>query len=269
MFRQSACGLAAAALAFGLASCTTQPSPHLIRISVPDQKMLVFNQGVEIARYDVSTSKFGVGDRPGSYATPLGEMVVKEKIGGGQPSGMKFKSRRPTGEIVKPNAPGRDPIVTRILWLKGLEAQNRRAFDRGIYIHGTAEEWSIGTPASYGCIRMRSRDVLQLFDKVGVGTRVEVMNSHFPASLVQGSGESAPAQQFNMASKPPVGPSPTAAVPAPAVAPVQTASAAPTPSKSAKPKKRPSTPTAPSTGPTPIPASRSASSGDTARPARG
>lgn len=239
----------------------------MIRISVPDQKMLVFNRGVEIARYDVSTSKFGVGDRPGSYATPLGEMVVKEKIGAGQPSGMKFKSRRPTGEIVKPNTPGRDPIVTRILWLKGLQAQNRRAFDRGIYIHGTAEEWSIGTPASYGCIRMRSSDVLQLFNKVGVGTHVEVLNSHFPASLVQGNGESAPAQQFNMASRPPATPAPSAT--AASVAPVQTASVTPSPGKIGKGKKRPSAPTVPSGGPTPIPASRSASSGDTARPAKG
>ncbi len=254
MFRQFACGLAAAALAFGLASCTTPPSPHLIRISVPDQKMLVFNRGVEIARYDVSTSKFGVGDRRGSYATPLGELVVKEKIGGGQPSGMKFKSRRPTGEIVRPNTPGRDPIVTRILWLKGLEAQNRRAHDRGIYIHGTAEEWSIGTPASYGCIRMRSRDVIQLYDKIGVGTRVEVVNSRFPAALVQGNGETAPAQQFNMTSKPPVSPSPTAVVPT--ATPVQTAVVLPTPSKSSKGKKRPVTPANPAAGPTPIPASR-------------
>lgn len=216
--------------------------------------MVVFNKGVEVARYDVSTSKFGVGDRPGSYATPLGEMMVKEKIGAGQPSGMKFKSRRATGEIVQPNAPGRDPIVSRILWLKGLEAQNRRAFDRGIYIHGTAEEWRIGTPASYGCIRMRSRDVIQLFDQVGVGTRVEVVNNHFPAALVQGNGETAPAQQFNMATKPPPT-QPAAAAPAPASAPVQAASAAPTPSKSSAPKKRPAPP---GTGPTPIPATRSA-----------
>lgn len=145
------------ALALGLVSCASKPSPHLLKISVPDQKMLVFENGTEIARYDVSTSKFGLGDRPGSYATPLGKMQVAQKIGGGQPIGMKFKSRRPTGEIVPVNAPGRDPIVTRILWLRGLEARNRRAYGRGIYIHGTAEEWRIGTPASYGCIRMRSQ----------------------------------------------------------------------------------------------------------------
>ncbi|MEI9893318.1 MAG: L,D-transpeptidase [Chthoniobacter sp.] len=185
-------------------------------------------------------------------------MVVKEKIGAGQPSGMKFKSRRPTGEIVRPNAPGRDPIVSRILWLKGLEAQNRRAFDRGIYIHGTAEEWSIGTPASYGCIRMRSHDVIQLFDKVDVGTRVEVTQQPLPAALVQGNGESAPAQQFNMQTKPPAVP-PPATVPVPAAAPVQAAYAAPAPTRSSPPKKHPISPAAPSTGPTPIPASRPSS----------
>lgn len=228
--------------------------------------MVVFNKGVEIARYDVSTSKFGIGDRPGSYATPLGEMVVKQKIGAGQPSGMKFKSRRPTGEIVQPNAPGRDPIVSRILWLKGLEAQNRRAYDRGIYIHGTAEEWSIGRPASYGCIRMRSRDVIQLFDKIGVGTRVEVVNNHFPADMVQGNGVTAPAQQFHMATKPQT-PPPTAA--GPTGTPVQAASAVPTPGRGTGTKKRPAPPTGPSTGPTPIPATRSAGTGSATRSPRG
>ncbi len=218
--------------------------------------MLVFEKGVEIARYDVSTSKFGVGDRPGSFATPLGEMEVREKIGGGEPSGMKFKGRRPTGEIVPPNAPGRDPIVTRILWLKGLEAQNRLAFERGIYIHGTAEEWSIGTPASYGCIRMRSRDVIQLYDKIGVGTRVEVINSHFPASLVEGNGEMASAQQYHMYAQPLGTPIPSTA---PAPAAVQAAAAAPAPSRSNAPKKHSPTPAGPSTGPTPIPAAHSAS----------
>ena len=160
--------------------------------------MLLFEHGVEVARYDVSTSKFGLGDRPGSYATPLGTMQVAQKIGAGQPSGMKFKSRRPTGEIVRPNAPGRDPIVTRILWLRGTESQNRRAYGRGIYIHGTAEEYTIGTPASYGCIRMRSRDVISLFNKVEVGARVEVTTNHFPGALVHGATDEAPVQKLTM-----------------------------------------------------------------------
>lgn len=181
-----------------LASCATKTSPHLLKVSVPDQKMVVFENGVEIAQYDVSTSKFGLGDRPGSYATPLGVMQVAQKIGGGQPSGMKFKSRRPTGEIVKPNSPGRDPIVSRILWLRGMEARNRKAYGRGIYIHGTAEEYTIGTPASYGCIRMRSRDVISLYNKVGVGARVEVTTSHLPGALVKNATDPSPVQQLTM-----------------------------------------------------------------------
>ncbi|HEY3899350.1 MAG TPA: L,D-transpeptidase [Chthoniobacter sp.] len=238
MFKKTLAPGLLAAIAIGLGSCAHPPSPHLIRISVPDQKMLVFEKGVEIARYDVSTSKFGVGDRPGSYETPLGELEVKEKIGSGQPSGMKFKSRRPTGEIVRPNTPGRDPIVSRILWLRGLESQNRRALDRGIYIHGTAEEWSIGTPASYGCIRMRSHDVIQLYDRIGVGTRVEIVNSHFPEGLLEGSGEMPPAEHFTMQNK--------AGSPAPAPGPAGSSVRLNTPS--------PSAPHGSGNGPTPIPA---------------
>ena len=148
--------------------------------------MSVYRNGAFIASYPVSTSKFGVGDQRGSYRTPLGKMEVAKKIGDGAPLGMKFKSRRATGEIVPVDAPGRDPIVTRILWLRGLESQNAKAFDRGIYIHGTAEERNVGRPASYGCIRMRSRDVITLFNTVGVGARVEVtMNSFGSPALAQ------------------------------------------------------------------------------------
>ena len=179
------------ACAFALASCATKDREHLVRISVPDQKMLVFHKGVEVARYDVSTSKFGVGGRAGSFTTPLGEMEVARKIGAGARSGMKFHGRRATGEIVAPNSLGRDPIVSRILWLRGLEPQNRDAFARCIYIHGTAEEWRVGTPASYGCIRMRSHDVIELFNTLGVGARVEVSTSPFPKQIVQ-SPEPAP-----------------------------------------------------------------------------
>lgn len=183
----------------------------MVRVSVPNQKLIVFKRGVEVASYDCSTSKYGLGDAPGSYRTPLGRMVVAQKIGDGLPSGMKLKSRRPTGEIVKPNSPGRDPIVSRILWLRGTERQNAQAYRRTIYIHGTAEESTIGTPASYGCIRMRSRDVIKLYDIVGVGATVEVSPHPFPAPMVRSE---APA------------PAPT---PPPTVAPVP----APTPAQRA------------------------------------
>lgn len=165
-------------LAFGFGACADRA--HVMKVSVADQKMAVYKYGHEIARYDVSTSKFGLGDRPGSNATPLGTMEVAKKVGDGAPIGMKFKDRKPTGEIVAINAPGRDPIVTRILWLKGTEPQNRNAYKRTIYIHGTPEENRIGTPASYGCIRMRSNDVVKLYNTVGEGARLEVFTSPLP-----------------------------------------------------------------------------------------
>jgi len=194
VFRFTARGLLIA-FALALASCASRDRAHYVRVSVPDQKMFVFRQGVEVARYDVSTSKFGVGGRTGSYTTPLGTMEVAKKIGNGARLGTKFRGRRPTGEIVRPNSPGRDPIVTRILWLRGLERQNRDTYSRCIYIHGTAEEWRIGTPASYGCIRMRSRDVIELFDRIGIGARVEVTTSPFPRQIVQATAppQNAPA----------------------------------------------------------------------------
>lgn len=159
-------------------------TPSIV-VSVPDQTLALINDGVVIARYPVSTSKFGLGDRSGTYATPLGALAVASKIGANAPLGTVFKNRRPTGEILPPNAPGRDPIVTRILWLRGLEKSNAHAFDRKIYIHGTPEERLIGRPASYGCIRMRSRDVAQLFNAVPVGTRIEVANIRLSSAVAR------------------------------------------------------------------------------------
>jgi lipoprotein-anchoring transpeptidase ErfK/SrfK len=161
-----------------------------IVVSVPDQTLALIDDGVVIARFPVSTSKFGLGDGAGSYATPLGTLAIASKIGANAPLGTVFKSRRPTGEILRPNAPGRDPIVTRILWLRGLEKRNARAFARSIYIHGTPEERLIGRPASYGCIRMRSRDVAQLFAAVGVGTKIEVANAGLGRVVAQAKLES-------------------------------------------------------------------------------
>ncbi len=153
---------------------------HEIIVSVKEQKLLLLTDGKPEAIYPVSTSKFGIGDRLGSYATPLGKLFVKMKIGMGRPLGTVFKSRVPTGEVLKPNAPGRDPIVTRILWLEGAESGNRNAFNRGIYIHGTPQEKLIGRPASFGCIRMRSSDVIALCDKVATGAVVRITPDHLP-----------------------------------------------------------------------------------------
>lgn len=164
-------------------------APSIV-VSVPDQTLALIDDGVVVARYPVSTSKFGLGDSSGSYATPLGAMKIASKIGGNAPLGAVFKNRSMTGEILQPNAPGRDPIVTRILWLRGMERQNARAFARNIYIHGTPEERLIGRPASFGCIRMRSRDVAQLFNAVNVGTKIEVANARLGTAVAKAKLES-------------------------------------------------------------------------------
>ena len=159
-----------------LASCAAPDTQHQIVVSTREQKLALVDRGNVVAIYPVSTSKFGLGDWRGSRFTPLGKLQIAEKIGDSAPPGTVFKDRRRTGEIVLPDSPGRDPIVTRILWLRGLEAQNANAFGRDIYIHGTPEERLIGTPASYGCIRMRSSDVIQLYNVVGTGAGVTIVN---------------------------------------------------------------------------------------------
>lgn len=171
-------------LAILLASCVSDQR-HVVEISVPEQRMAVYRDGMRIRDYAVSTSKFGLGDEKGSNRTPLGEFRIAKKIGDGAPAGMVFRSRKPTGEILPPDAPGRDPIVTRILWLKGLEPHNANAYKRYIYIHGTPEERTIGTPASYGCVRMRSSDIIELYDIVGRGARVRIANEALrPATAI-------------------------------------------------------------------------------------
>ena len=164
-------------IAVFLASCAAPDTRHHIVISTRDQKLVVLDRGTLMATYPVSTSKFGLGDYLRSSRTPLGQLEVAKKIGDNAPLGAVFKDRIRTGEIVAPNSPGRDPIVTRILWLRGHEAQNANAFGRYIYIHGTPEERLIGTPASYGCIRMRSTDVVQLYNIVGVGAAVTIVDA--------------------------------------------------------------------------------------------
>ena len=164
-------------LALFLASCAAPDIQHHIVISTRDQKLALLDRGTLLATYPVSTSKFGLGDRPGSRFTPLGQLQIAEKIGDNAPPGAVFKDRRRTGEIVLANSLGRDPIVTRILWLRGLESQNANAFARDIYIHGTPEERLIGRPASYGCVRMRSTDVVQLYNIVGVGAAVTIVDT--------------------------------------------------------------------------------------------
>ena len=170
-------------LAFLLASCAAPDTRHRIVVSTREQKLALIDRGNVVAIYPVSTSKFGLGDWRGSRFTPLGKMQIAKKIGDNAPAGAVFKDRVRTGEIVAPDSPGRDPIVTRILWLRGLETQNVNAFSRDIYIHGTPEERNIGRPASYGCIRMRSSDIIHLYDIVGTGAAVTVVNAPLAAAV--------------------------------------------------------------------------------------
>lgn len=144
-------------------------------VSVPEQRIYAFDtDGFKLASYPVSTSKFGLGDIPNSYATPLGMLAIGDKYGHNAPLGAVFKHCQQTGEIVPPNSPGRDPIVTRIMTLRGLEPQNAKASARGVFIHGTPEERNIGKPASYGCIRLKSRDVIELFNQARSGNRIQI-----------------------------------------------------------------------------------------------
>jgi len=168
---------ALALLSFLLASCATPKDvQHHVVISVKDQKLALLDREKLVAIYPVSTSKYGLGDWRGSFRTPLGELEIAQKVGDGMPPGTVFKDRLRTGEIVLPNAPGRDPIVSRIIWLRGREPQNANAFGRDIYIHGTPEERNLGLPVSYGCVRMSSNDVIKLYEMVGLGAQVTIVD---------------------------------------------------------------------------------------------
>jgi hypothetical protein len=179
MFRPLAVIFSLVSATSGLAIAPLDTSSQLI-ISVRDQKLMLVRDGGKPAIYPISTSMFGLGDARGRMTTPLGYLAVEKKIGDNAPVGAVFHNRRLTGEVVQPNAPGRDPITTRIIWLRGLEAQNAHAFQRCIYIHGTPEEKKIGRPASYGCIRMKSKDVADLYNHVPLGAVVQIIPDRLP-----------------------------------------------------------------------------------------
>lgn len=142
-----------------------------IHVSIRDQRLTLKEDETPIRTYPVSTSRFGVGTEQGSMKTPTGRFRVAEKIGGDTPSGTVFQSR----VALKPDdplPPTEDLVMSRILWLDGLDQHNANTRDRFIYIHGTKHEDKIGTPASHGCVRMRNADVVELFTLVDEGTQV-------------------------------------------------------------------------------------------------
>ncbi len=135
---------------------------------------LLDDAGETVRCYVVSTSKFGIGSEPGSYKTPTGQFRVAEKIGDGAVPGEIFISREPTGKLGAEGDP-KDHVQTRILWLDGHEPCNANTHERYVYIHGTNAESQLGTPASYGCVRMSNLDVIDLYDQVPVGVAVEIV----------------------------------------------------------------------------------------------
>lgn len=148
-----------------------QISDPILRISIRQQRLdLISGDGV-LSSYPISTSRFGLGSEEGSMKTPLGKFKIGEKIGDGVPSGTVFRSRIPLAPDEAP-PPSDDLVLSRILWLDGLEEHNVNTRDRFIYIHGTNHEEEIGQPASHGCIRMKNADLIALFDQVPLGAQV-------------------------------------------------------------------------------------------------
>lgn len=158
--------------------------PMHIEISIPAQTLTLFDDnGGQMARYAISTAANGVGCVKNSGCTPLGAHVVRAKIGDGAAENTVFVGRRPTGELFTPalklQFPERDWILTRILWLSGTEPGKNRlgnvdTMQRYIYIHGTPDDTKLGVPGSHGCVRMRNADLVELFDRVPVGTTVNI-----------------------------------------------------------------------------------------------
>lgn len=155
----------------------------VIQISIGEQRLRLVEDGRVTLDVAVSTARNGAGERINSECTPRGAHVIRAKIGGGCPANTVFVGRRPTGEIYSPELgaryPGRDWILTRILWLSGLEPGWNRlgevdSMRRYIYIHGSPDQVAMGAPGSRGCIRMRNSEIIELFERVPAGTRVEI-----------------------------------------------------------------------------------------------
>jgi len=144
-----------------------------IHVSIQDQRLTLKENERPIRTYPVSTSRFGIGTEEGSLKTPTGRFRVAQKIGGETPSGTIFVGRIPLGSDEAP-PPTDDFVMSRILWLDGLDQHNSNTRDRFIYIHGTRHEDMIGSTASHGCVRMRNDDVIELFELVDEGTPVVI-----------------------------------------------------------------------------------------------
>lgn len=150
-------------------------TPHCkcLQINVGNQRLDLHQQDGTTISYPISTSKYGLGTQEGSFKTPTGRFRIYAKYGGESPAWMSFQGRKPTGVIASLGG-DEDLILSRILWLDGIDPENSNTRDRYIYIHGTNQEELIGTPASHGCIRLRNNQMIELFELVDEGTPLEI-----------------------------------------------------------------------------------------------
>lgn len=164
----------------------TKKKKRYLRVTIAQQLLELFDSKPTknepsklLASYKISSSRFGLGTEPGSYQTPTGHFSIEKKCGKGAPERMIFKARKATGKIA-PLGGEEDHVLTRILWLSGLEPHNINTRERFIYIHGTNQEALLGTPASHGCIRLSNKNVIELFEKVRKGDLVEIVPTNAP-----------------------------------------------------------------------------------------
>ena len=159
----------------------------IIHISIEKQRLQLLQDDTVLLEYPISTAANGPGELRGSNCTPRGWHLIRAKVGGGRAPNTVFVKRRSTGEIYSPvlraQFPDRDWILTRILWLSGLEVGKNRlgnvdTMRRYIYLHGSPDDVPMGVPGSHGCVRMRNADIIQLFDNVDTGTKVLIEGCH-------------------------------------------------------------------------------------------
>lgn len=152
-----------------------------LKVNLTTQTLSLYEDEILLKTYSISSGKNGIGEENGSGKTPRGWHIIRAKIGGNAPANTVFVQRRPTGEVYSPQLrqqfPERDWILTRILWLSGLELGKNRlgnvdTMRRYIYIHGTPDEVTLGIPGSKGCIRMRNADIISLYDQINTGTKL-------------------------------------------------------------------------------------------------
>ncbi len=159
--------------------------PRRLLVSMDEQTLTIIQGGHNLREFAVSTARNGMGFEDGSYRTPAGRFRICEKIGEGEPVGTIFKHRLPAGLWQAGESMAEDLILTRVLRLEGLDADNANTLKRCIYIHGTNREDQIGTPASHGCIRLANHDMIELFNSVAVGDLVEIL----PPATGQATGD--------------------------------------------------------------------------------